>query len=220
EPQGVGRQEYPKAIIALRVVIGGVALAWLRPEARRTHAVRKAEQYIGQVRANVETARTLSAHLAIIDDYAPTVFLNTIFKIVAPTMIPGLLSQGIVDRWLNKWLGVERGTMRRLLRGIPGNPTTEMDLQLWAAAQVIAANAEAKGYMLGQSVEVVADAYQRGTLPTAAQQAIKAFLDSYGMRAVAEIDVGRPRWREDPRSIIQTLCSFLQIEDPDLAPDK
>src|SRR5262249_10269526 len=116
--KGLGVKNILKLIIALRVVIGGVALAWLRPEARRTHAVRKAEQYIGQVRANVETARTLSAHLAIIDDYAPTVFLNTIFKIVAPTMIPGLLSQGIVDRWLNKWLGVERGTMRRLLRGI------------------------------------------------------------------------------------------------------
>ena len=56
-------------------------------------------------------------------------------------------------------------------------------------------------------------------LPPVAQQALAAFLAEYGMRAVAEIDLGRPRWREDPASILQTLQSYLQIEDPALAPD-
>jgi phosphohistidine swiveling domain-containing protein len=46
------------------------------------------------------------------------------------------------------------------------------------------------------------------------------FLDSYGMRAVGEIDLGRPRWREDPQSIIQNLSSYVQIGDPKLAPDR
>jgi pyruvate,water dikinase len=39
------------------------------------------------------------------------------------------------------------------------------------------------------------------------------------MRGLGEIDLGRPRWREDPRPIMQTLQSYLQIEDPGQAPD-
>jgi pyruvate,water dikinase len=38
------------------------------------------------------------------------------------------------------------------------------------------------------------------------------------MRGVGEIDLGQPRWREDPASIMVTLQSYLQIE-PDFAPD-
>ncbi len=52
-----------------------------------------------------------------------------------------------------------------------------------------------------------------------AQHALAEFLDSYGMRALGEIDLGRPRWREDPQAIIQNLSSYIQIDDPDLAPD-
>lgn len=32
--------------------------------------------------------------------------------------------------------------------------------------------------------------------------------------------MGRPRWREDPRSIIQSLASYLPVDDPDQAPDR
>jgi len=39
------------------------------------------------------------------------------------------------------------------------------------------------------------------------------------MRTAAEIDLGRPRWRDDPTSILQTLLGYLQIEDASLAPD-
>jgi pyruvate,water dikinase len=51
-----------------------------------------------------------------------------------------------------------------------------------------------------------------------AQTAIAGFMDRYGMRGVAEIDLGRPRWREDPTHILQVLQSYLQIP-PDQAPD-
>jgi pyruvate,water dikinase len=40
----------------------------------------------------------------------------------------------------------------------------------------------------------------------------------YGMRGLAEIDMGQPRWREEPSSVIQTLQSYLQIPE-DKAPD-
>jgi pyruvate,water dikinase len=40
----------------------------------------------------------------------------------------------------------------------------------------------------------------------------------YGMRGLAEIDLGQPRWREEPTSIMQILQSYLQISE-EMAPD-
>jgi pyruvate,water dikinase len=39
------------------------------------------------------------------------------------------------------------------------------------------------------------------------------------MRGLAEIDLGRPRWREQPAPIISSLQSYLRIDDPGQAPD-
>ena len=44
-----------------------------------------------------------------------------------------------------------------------------------------------------------------------AQTAVSQFLDDYGMRGVGEIDLGRPRWRETPQPVMETLRSYLHI---------
>ena len=36
---------------------------------------------------------------------------------------------------------------------------------------------------------------------------------------MGEIDFGRPRWRDEPAPIVQTIQNYLQLEDPSLAPD-
>jgi pyruvate,water dikinase len=47
---------------------------------------------------------------------------------------------------------------------------------------------------------------------------VAEFMNPYGMRGLAEIDLGQPRWREEPTAIMQTLQSYLQISE-DMAPD-
>ena len=49
--------------------------------------------------------------------------------------------------------------------------------------------------------------------------AVAIFLHQYGMRGPGEIDIGRPRWREQPEPIMQVLQSYLAIDDPANAPD-
>jgi pyruvate,water dikinase len=94
-----------------------------------------------------------------------------------------------------------------------------MDLKLWATAQTIRADVGALEMMRTQPVEALVEAYRRGQLPASAQHALDEFLQAYGMRGMAEIDLGRPRWRDDPTPILQTLRGYLQLEDPLLAPD-
>jgi hypothetical protein len=46
------------------------------------------------------------------------------------------------------------------------------------------------------SPEDLAISYGTGALPGAAQAGVRRFLERYGHRAVAEIDLGMPRWSE------------------------
>ncbi|MCC7450555.1 MAG: phosphoenolpyruvate synthase [Anaerolineae bacterium] len=206
-------------LVSLRTVMGGILLTWFRPAARRQQALANADRLLAAIQQRVQGATTLATRLAVMQALLRSAF-TTVFPHIAPAVVPGILSQGIVDRLLTRWLRTEPGAMRRLLRGLPDNPTTEMGLALWAVAQSIDADPAARNLFLNQPVETVSRLYLHGELPSSAQQALTAFLDCYGMRGVGEIDIGNPRWREDPRSLIQMIGSYLAIDDPDLAPDR
>ena len=61
--------------------------------------------------------------------------------------------------------------------------------------------------------------FHAGTLPLPAQRGLAEFLSQYGHRAVAEIDIGMPRWSDDPAHILGVLANYLRLEDTRLAPD-
>ncbi len=106
-----------------------------------------------------------------------------------------------------------------IARGLPNNVTTEMDLALWHTAQALRSDASARTQIEKQSAEELAVCFLESTLPATAQQIVGVFMEKYGARGLGEIDIGRPRWREQPEHIFQTLQSYLQITDPALSPD-
>jgi pyruvate,water dikinase len=113
----------------------------------------------------------------------------------------------------------EPGELQGVLRGVPNNVTTEMDLQLWELVQRIRSDREAtEALRTGQPAEL-AGQFLAGTLPTILQRGLTEFLGRYGHRAVAEIDVGIARWADDATHILGVLANYLHLEDPALAPD-
>lgn len=127
------------------------------------------------------------------------------------------------------WLGLARlllgrlaraGDLQAVLRGLPHNVTTEMDLELWHAATVIREDPESLSALIGEDPQVLAGRYLDGTLPDVCQGVLRGFLTSYGHRAVAEIDLGVSRWGEDPGHIINVLANYLRLADPEAAPDR
>jgi rifampicin phosphotransferase len=119
------------------------------------------------------------------------------------------------------WLDDKQDTLFfRLMRSLPNNVTTEMDLKLWELVQPLRDDPAASLWLLTTPLEDVLWAYEQRSLPAPALQACDRFLEQYGMRAVGEVDMAVPRWREDPRYIIQTIISYLKIEDPARAPDR
>ncbi|WP_346958564.1 PEP/pyruvate-binding domain-containing protein [uncultured Arthrobacter sp.] len=110
--------------------------------------------------------------------------------------------------------------LEAVLRGLPHNVTTEMDLELWQLAVDIGAAPAAREAFLAEQPAQLADTYRAGSLPAPAQAGVRDFLARYGHRAVAEIDLGMPRWSEEPDHILGMISNYLRVEDPEQAPDR
>jgi rifampicin phosphotransferase len=199
-------------------LIGRALAAAQAPEYIRARAITDAERFLEQVRQHSAAAKTLAQRLAALEaDISQAV--RGIVAPVFPVIVPGMGSLFLIQRWLGEWLDLKPEAALQLLRGLAGNVTTEMDLYLWSRVQTIRAHAGARSALLTWPVEDLVTAYRRGALPATAQRAIEQFFDRYGMRGMGEIDFGRARWRDDPRPIVQTIQNYLQLEDPELAPD-
>jgi pyruvate,water dikinase len=113
---------------------------------------------------------------------------------------------------------VQPNELQTVLRGLPHNVTTEMDLALWELASLIRNDEIAARALRDNSAADLADQFGRGTLPPTIQCGLSEFLSNYGHRAVAEIDIGMPRWSDDPTHILGVLANYLRLDNPAFAP--
>jgi phosphohistidine swiveling domain-containing protein len=104
-------------------------------------------------------------------------------------------------------------------RGMPYNPTTEMDLALWEMAKAIRRDPDSQQAVKNGNAKVLAESFREGKLAAETMRVVAVFLNKYGGRGLGEIDLGRTRWAEDPTHVFEMLINFLQIEDESQAPD-
>lgn len=109
---------------------------------------------------------------------------------------------------------VGRGQLQPILRALPHNVTTEMDLDLWALSREVAQD-PASVAVFGEVRDpaVLSERWRGGSLPPIAQRGLTRFLDRHGYRGVAEIDLGMPRWSEDPSHVLGLINGYLQLDD-------
>ena len=133
---------------------------------------------------------------------------------ILPAVAVGFGLLGLAGRLLGE--DARPGDLQTVLRGMPHNVTTQMDLSLWRlAAQIRAEDGVAVAIRDGDLADLTA-CYRAGTLPPVVQHGLARFLRRYGHRAVAEIDIGMPRWRDDPSHLLGVLANYLRLP-PDLA---
>jgi pyruvate,water dikinase len=137
---------------------------------------------------------------------------------VAPEALPGFLMLALASRLLGGRAQSEE--LQTVLRGLPNNVTTEMDLALWEVASRIRVDATEASLVRDTPVAELAARFHNGSLPLIVSKELAGFLARYGHRAVAEIDLGLPRWSEDPAHVIGIIANYLRLNDPELAPDE
>ncbi|HEU5082990.1 MAG TPA: rifamycin-inactivating phosphotransferase [Acidimicrobiales bacterium] len=117
-----------------------------------------------------------------------------------------------LDDRLQEWLG-EKGAADTLTLSVPHNVTSEMGFALLDVADVIRRLPEVVAFLRTVEDDGFLDellALQGGA---AARDAICAYLDTYGMRCVGEIDITRPRWAERPTALLPLLLADVEHFD-------
>jgi rifampicin phosphotransferase len=112
----------------------------------------------------------------------------------------------------------EPGELQEVLRGLPHNITTEMDLQLWELTEEIRNDEVSRKIFTELAVPDLLQRYRERTLPAVTQRGLQAFLRRFGHRAVAEIDLGMPRWSDDPSHLLGVISNYLRLDDSELDP--
>ncbi|RDI17461.1 PEP/pyruvate-binding domain-containing protein [Lentzea flaviverrucosa] len=153
-------------------------------------AVREALRWERQI---LEKSATLSIEQALQQCVVP------VLPRLAPTALVGFAMLGLVG----KVVRTGPGELQTVLRGLPNNVTTEMDMAMWALAQEI------------RHDPVALRRFQNGERPAA----LDRFLARWGHRAVAEIDLGLPRWSDEPAHVIGVIKNFLRLEGDQGHPD-
>jgi rifampicin phosphotransferase len=119
--------------------------------------------------------------------------------------------------WLNErlqtWLG-EKNAADTLTRSVPDNVTSEMGLALLDVADAIRPHPEVVAFLQHVEDEDFLDDLPKLSGGREASDAIQAWLDSYGMRCVGEIDITRPRWSERPTALVPLILSNVEDFEP------
>ena len=191
-------------------------LAWalVRPETARARAWRVAAEFraAGDVPRNAGAEERLAAAERALFAGPPRLLPG-----VPPAFGAGIVANLLAGRLLGDLATDDE--KRVVLRGLPHNPTTEMDLALWALAREVREDPSAARKVRETPPEQLAQGYRSDILPPKLQAGLADFLRLYGHRGVAEIDLGLPRWSEDPAYILGVLANYLRLDDPELAPD-
>jgi pyruvate,water dikinase len=213
------RTPFPAIRRALRIAVQykvpvTVAQALARPAEARARAERIGTEMAG--RLALPASATAAERLDLVERA-----LGSEVIVMGPRLLPaaaaGLGMLGVAGRLLGP--DASGTELQTVLRGLPHNVTTVMDLALWELASAIRKDEAAARRLLAEPATELARAFHEGTLPPAAQEGLSAFLRRYGHRAVAEIDIGMPRWSDDPAHVLGVLANYLRLEDPALAPD-
>jgi rifampicin phosphotransferase len=166
----------------------------------------------GEIDAHVSAATRLSSVERLLLEAT-----QHLLRVASPAMLGGMLTFALAGRLLGD--DVLESELQVVLRGAPSNPTTEMNLALWALAKQVQADPATTQLVQDTSPARLAEDYQNGSLPPLLQRGLANFLATYGHRCVAELDLGVPRWSEEPAYVLGILASYAAIRDPALSPD-
>jgi rifampicin phosphotransferase len=187
--------------------------AFLAPQA----ANRRVQRFVEQLRkASQDEARGDAAARLAAAERLLLGCLRLAFR-VSPVMLAGMQSFALARQLLGEL--ASESECQVVLGGSPTNPTTQMNLALWRLSQEIQTDERSLHLLRQTPAQQLAQDYQQGHLPAPLQQGLSRFLEMYGHQSVSELDLGVPRWSEDPTYMLALLGDYLEIKESTHAPD-
>ncbi len=201
----------------------------LAPERRRLALVVKAEQVVKETLRQEAPSATPLERLAFVVEFIEKTTRDQLppnFVRLVSGVATGMASLNLLNR-SSRWADLDHVRQSHgmtslaieVTGGVPHNPTTEMDLELWGIASRIKNTPSVAAGLDSAGPAALAERYFSGSLDAGITEAIHRFLERYGSRGLAEIDAGRTRWREEPQPLFETLFAYLQITDAGSSPE-
>ncbi len=190
-----------------------VLRALLRPDATRERLINEVDALVRMEAGPLTTPEErLDAFQRLFMTWPPRMFPKLVAMVAA-----GFLSYNLAGRLLRG--KATEDEMRTILRGLPFNPTTEMDLDLWRISRAAGGDPSSRAALAELPPDRLAAAFRQGALPTTLQRELEAFLARYGHRAIGEIDLGVTRWSEDPTHLLGAIVNYQRLDATAVAPD-
>lgn len=190
-------------------MIAGLVSAMARPARARKRAFRAAAEIQRRSRTP-DGLRTATERVRFAAELQGSFMVTGMAEMLPPLYAAMLARVGAIG--LLRSVATE-SEVDETLRGMPNNVTTTMDLALWRLAS---AAGEHRDLLLNTPPAELATRYLAGELP---EFGLGEFLRAYGHRGAAEIDVGVPRWGEDPAPVFAAIAGYLRVTDPEQAAD-
>ena len=188
-----------------------IALALARPAAARKVVAARGDQLRARLPSrSAGDGHARLAHVVTMLRAVPPIMPRTV-----PAAAGGFLALGLARRVAGPDLDAQ--AVHEVLRGLPHNVTTDMDLELWALATRL--DQASTAALHAAPPAELAERFHARALPPVLQRELAAFLAEHGHRTAAEIDLGMPRWSDDPTQVLGSLANYLRITDPTDHPD-
>lgn len=187
-----GRLKIPLRLVLLAPrLMGMIVYAMVRPEKVRKKMIAAAEKEIHHLEQAASTLQGVNDRLRFIEDASIDVMKMMVHQSTA--FSAGFVALRRAETLIDTWLG-DTTVLDPVRQSLPYNPTTEMSMALLQIAQKFK---------------------EEGMSPSEDIPAVKEFLKRFGHRAVLEIDMGLPRWKEDPSYVIDILTLYMEGDPSD-----
>lgn len=129
------------------------------------------------------------------------------------TIMVGLYAAGWLNKRLRQWLG-EKSVADILSQSVPHNVTSEMGLALLDVSDVVRQYPAVIAYFHHAADDTFFKDLAGLEGGATVSEAMRAYLEKYGMRCSGEIDITRPRWNEQPTALVPVILSNIKNFEP------
>jgi len=199
----------------LALIMGGVvADLWFRnPDGRADEVTAWCDGMVAEARAELDGAAPGGERLTVARRLIATRMKPTL-RALAHNIGGGVASQRLTIKLAGK--DADPDDLNALWRGLSGNVTTEMDLRVGDLADVARRSPALVAHLQSHDARTALATLDQVEGGPEFRREWKDFLADYGMRGPSEIDITRPRWRDDPASLMQMVLGNLGNDEPGL----